>query len=374
MKKSVNLLLIFMFCLLLAACGNGNSPASEAANGEAASPAPAETGGQSGAQSSPEAANEKLIVYTNSNSDGRGEWLIEKAKAAGFEIEIVGAGGADLTNRLIAEKNNPIADVVFGLNSMLYEILTKNDVLEPFTPEWAGEIEEGLNDPDGYYHSLVKQAILLAYNPEKFTSETAPKDWTDLWNKAEYHGLYEAPTLLGQVTPRIVVSGILTRYQDPSGEYGISDEGWAEIKKFYDNGVPAVEGEDFYSKLASGQTPIGALVSGVLASKEKQYGVKSGIASPEIGVPVIVEQTAIVKGTKKRATAERFINWLGSAETQGEFAKEFNSMPANTKAAEQASEDMKKLYASIKTQTLDWAFIAENIDNWAEKIELQVLK
>nr|CAC27792.1 putative ABC-transporter [Paenibacillus durus] len=374
MKKSVNLLLIFMFCLLLAACGNGNSPASEAANGGAASPAPAETGGQSEAQSSPEAANEKLIVYTNSNSDGRGEWLIEKAKAAGFEIEIVGAGGADLTNRLIAEKNNPIADVVFGLNSMLYEILTKNDVLEPFTPEWAGEIEEGLSDPDGYYHSLVKQAILLAYNPEKFTSETAPKDWSDLWNKAEYHGLYESPTLLGQVTPRIVVSGILTRYQDPSGEYGISDEGWAEIKKFYDNGVPAVEGEDFYSKLASGQTPIGALVSGVLASKEKQYGVKSGIASPEIGVPVIVEQTAIVKGTKKRATAERFINWLGSAETQGEFAKEFNSMPANTKAAEQASEDVKKLYASIKTQTLDWAFIAENIDNWAEKIELQVLK
>ncbi|AIQ11626.1 extracellular solute-binding protein [Paenibacillus durus] len=368
MKQTFNLLLILTLCFLLAACGNGNSSANQGAASPEAST------GQAEPQTSQEPVNEKLIVYTNSNSDGRGEWLIDKAKAAGFDIEIVGAGGADLTNRLIAEKNNPIADVAYGLNSMLYEILTQNDVLEPFTPEWVGEIEKGLNDPDGYYHSLVKQAILLVYNPEKFTTETAPKEWTDLWNKAEYKGLYEAPTLLGQVTPRIVVAGILTRYQDPSGEYGISDEGWEQIKKFYDNGVPAVEGEDFYSKLAGGQTPIGALVSGVLASKEKQYGVKSGIVLPEIGVPVIVEQTAIIKGTKKRETAERFINWLGSAETQGEFAKEFNAMPANAKAAEQANEDVKKLYASIKTQTMDWAFIAQNIDNWAEKIELEVLK
>ena len=32
-----------------------------------------------------EVKNEKLIVYTNSNSDGRGEWWTEQAKQAGFE-------------------------------------------------------------------------------------------------------------------------------------------------------------------------------------------------------------------------------------------------------------------------------------------------
>ena len=73
----------------------------------------------------------------------------------------MGAGGADLTNRLIAEKNNPIADVVFGLNNIFYENLKKEDVLDQYVPQWASQVDSGLNDPEGYYHGLVKQAILI---------------------------------------------------------------------------------------------------------------------------------------------------------------------------------------------------------------------
>jgi iron(III) transport system substrate-binding protein len=78
----------------------------------------------------------------------------------------------------------------------------------------------------------------------------------------------------------------------------------------YDNGVSAVEGEDFYANLASGKTPLGALVSGTLQQKEEQYKVKAGIVSPEIGVPMVVEHAAIVNGSKKQVTAERFVEWL----------------------------------------------------------------
>lgn len=318
--------------------------------------------------------NENIVVYTNSNSDGRGEWLEEKAKEAGFSIDIVGAGGADLTNRLIAEKNQPIADVVFGLNSMFYETLKQQDVLMKYTPEWAGEISKGLNDPEEYYHALVKQAILLVYNSEEFTEETGPTDWLDLWENNEFHSLYETPTLLSQATPRIVVAGILTRYQDADGELGISDEGWDQIQKFFDNGTPAVEGDDFYANLADGKTPIGTMVSSVLPAKEEQYGVTAGIVHPEVGVPMIVEQVAIVNGTKKEPTAQRFIDWFGSAEVQGEFAEKFNAMPANEKASEKANEDVKALYEALEPQDIDWGFVADNVEQWAEKIELQVLK
>ena len=56
-----------------------------------------------------------------------------KAAEAGFKIEIVGAGGADATNKLIAEKNNPIADVAFGLNNMYFAQVKAAGALEPFT-------------------------------------------------------------------------------------------------------------------------------------------------------------------------------------------------------------------------------------------------
>ncbi|MFD7522321.1 extracellular solute-binding protein [Paenibacillus chitinolyticus] len=360
-KKMVSASLLTILCLAVTACGGNN-------NGNADGTAPSNT------SSSAQVKNEKLIVYTNANSDGRGEWLVDKAKSAGFEIELVGAGGANLTNRLIAEKNNPIADVVFGLNNMLYENLKKENVLSKYVPKWAGDVEPGLNDPEGFYHGLVKQAILLSYNPNKFTAETAPKDWTELYKDQAFKGKYEAPTLLGQITPQLVVAGILTRYQDPNGELGISKEGWNEVKQLFDNGVRAVEGEDFYANLASGKTPLGAVVSGTLSKKEEQYKVKAGIVSPQIGVPMIVEHAAIINGTKKKATAERFVEWIGTAEVQGEFASKFNSMPANIQAAAKANESVKALYSNLKAQPMDWGFIAGNIGKWVEKIELQIMK
>jgi len=366
-KKMVSMSLLSVLCLAVTACGGGGG-----SNTGTTPPAAAPSASAPAAKEP--VKNEKLIVYTNANSDGRGEWLIEKAKTAGFEIELVGAGGANPTNRLIAEKNNPIADVVFGLNNMLYENLKKENVLTKYVPKWAGEVEPGLNDPEGYYHGLVKQAILLGYNPKNFTPETAPKDWTDLYKNDAFKGKYEAPTLLGQITPQLVVAGILTRYKDPKGDLGIAKEGWDEIKKLYDNGVRAVEGEDFYANLASGKTPLGAVVSGTLGKKEEQYKVKAGIVSPSVGVPMIVEHAAIVKGTKKQATAERFVEWMGTAEVQGEFAAKFNAMPANTKAAEKANDSVKALYSSLKAQQLDWGFIASNIGKWVEKIELQIMK
>ncbi|WP_201259358.1 extracellular solute-binding protein [Paenibacillus sp. LC231] len=370
--RKLSMALLLIMCVIVSACGGGSN-AGNANDGTSESGASAGTPASSESSSTEPDQNEKLIVYTNANSDGRGEWLIEKAKGAGFDIEIVGAGGADLTNRLIAEKNNPIADVVYGLNNMLYENLKKEDALAKFVPSWAGDVEQGLNDPEGYYHGLVKQAILLGYNPNEFTADTAPKDWTDLYKNDAYKGKYEAPTLLGQNTPRLIVAGILTRFQDPNGDLGISEEGWNEIQQLYDNGVSAVEGEDFYANLASGKTPLGALVSGTLQQKEEQYNVKAGIVSPEIGVPMVVEHAAIVNGTKKQATAERFVEWLGSSEIQGEFAAEFNAMPANTKAVEQANESVKELFTSLKPQDFDWAFIAANMDLWAEKIELEIM-
>ncbi len=38
------------------------------------------------------ASGDTLIVYTNSNGDGRGDWVTAEAAKAGFDIQIVGLG------------------------------------------------------------------------------------------------------------------------------------------------------------------------------------------------------------------------------------------------------------------------------------------
>ncbi|MFK9094368.1 extracellular solute-binding protein [Bacillus salipaludis] len=323
----------------------------------------------------PSSSSEKksLVIYSNSVSDGRGDWLKEKATEKGFNIEIVEGGGGDIANRIVAEKNNPIADVVFGLNTMNYEDFKAAGLLEKYKPVWASEVSKGLNDKNDYYHSIVKQAILLIYNSKLYDEKSAPKDWTDLWNKKEFHGKYDAPSSFGGGTIRIVIAGILVRHQDPKGEYGISKEGWDEIKNYLKYGYYAAEGEDFYANLASGKSPLGPMWSSGIATREQQYGVKAGIVKPEIGVPYAVEQVAIIKGTKNLKTAKEFVDWFGSAEVQGEWAKKFSSMPANEKALEHAPQEVKDLEASLKTQDIDWAFVSKHINQWVEKIELELL-
>ena len=45
-----------------------------------------------------------IVVYTNSGSDGRAEWLEDRAAQAGFRIQVLEAGAAAIQNRLLAEK------------------------------------------------------------------------------------------------------------------------------------------------------------------------------------------------------------------------------------------------------------------------------
>lgn len=321
-----------------------------------------------------DSSSKRLVIYSNSTSDGRGDWLKEKAAEAGFKIDIVEGGGGDIENRLVSEKNNPIADVVFGPNTMQFEKFKENDLLEQFVPSWAGEVSEGLNDVDGYYHSIVKQAILLIYNTELYNEETAPKDWTDLWTNKEFKNKYQVEPSLDGGTTRVVLAGILSRYRDDNGELGISKEGWKAVEEYYKNGVARIDGEDFYANLVSGKAPMCQIWSSGIASREKQYGVKAGLVNPEIGVPYVVEQIGIVKGSKNVETAKEFIEWFGTAEIQGEWAQEFDSMPANEKAMDKASEQSKYINENYKAQDLDWTFIAKNMDAWAQKIELEYMK
>jgi iron(III) transport system substrate-binding protein len=342
--------------VLLAGCGSG-----------AATPAPSEGGPQSAGGS-----GDTLVVYTNSNGEGRGDWLTAKAAEAGFKIELVGAGGADATNKLIAEKNNPIADVAFGLNNMYFSQIKNEGALEAYQPSWAGDVDKELGDGETYW-PLVKQAILLGYNSDKFSKDAAPKDWTDLWTKDAFKSRYERVTGLGTATAQLVFAGILSRYRDDSGDLGVSDEGWKQVEQYFQNGSPAVAKTDLFARIASGEVDMGQMPSSIIADREKSFKVNVETVIPSVGVPLAVEQIALVKGSKKKEQAQKFIDWFGSAETQGQFAKQFNSMPVNKGAQAQANPEVVDFFADLKQQDIDWDFVQENMGAWVEKIELEYM-
>lgn len=321
--------------------------------------------------SSESGSDEPLVIYSNSTSDGRGEWLTEQAAEAGFDIEFVNLGGADIQDRLVAEQANPIADVVFGLNNVFFEHLKADGVLEPYKPSWSDKVETGVGDDEQYW-PIVREPIMLVYNNGAFTEADAPKDWPDLWEEDRFHNRYEVPTGLGGATTQMVLSGILSRYLDENGDLGVSDEGWKAVEAYFDNGNKAIKGTDLYARMKEGEVDAGQMWLAGKANREKEYGIQTTAVHPAVGVPMATQHIAKVAGTDNEK-AEDFIDWFGSGEVQAAWSREFFTAPVNTDALADADQTAVEETDSFKAQDIDWEAVAKNLPSWVEKIELQYL-
>ncbi|MFJ7996376.1 extracellular solute-binding protein [Streptomyces sp. NPDC096310] len=316
-----------------------------------------------------------LVVYSNSLSDGRGAWLKDEAKKAGFDVRLVELGGADVRNRLVAEKNNPVADVTFGLNNVYFEKLKEAQVLDSYTPSWSGQVDASLGDATGKrFWPIVREPVMLVYNKAAYPDNAqAPADWPDLWTKERFRKKYEVPGELGGGTTQMVLAGILSRYRDARGDLGVSQAGWDAVRDYFADGTPATAGTDLYARMAAGKVGAGQMWLSGKATREQQYRIRTEAVHPRGGVPMVVQQVGLVKGTKKAAAAKKFIDWFGGADVQAAWSRKFFTAPTDKAALAKASPEAVKETDSFTAQDIDWSFVARNLDQWIEKIELEYL-
>ncbi len=145
-------------------------------------------------------------------------------------------------------------------------------------------------------------------------------------------------------------------YVDEAGE--VSDEGWAAVEAYFANGSPAVEGTDLYARFDRDEVDYGIVPSGGIIARDAEYGTTTAIVPSENGVPFVTEQIGVIAGTDQEEQAQAFIDWFGSADVQGAFAEEFNSMPVNETAQEQANPEIVELIGSVERADIDYALRA----------------
>lgn len=335
-------------------------------------------------------SSDRLVVYTNSGSGGRDTWWEAEAKKAGFNVKVIDGGADAMKEKIVSEQRNPQGDVMCGLNAMGWEDLKNQQLIEKYVPSWANDVAEGMNDPDGYYHAIAQESILLIYDKEVWTAETAPKDWTDIWNPAntQYHGQFQCWSALTGGTTQCVLTGIMARYRDDeNGKYGVSSEGWQQIRNMYTYGVRA-QGNVFDAmsnknpshtnyKVSMGQWYSSGLknYSETYYNKSKDQHLLQGVGYvvPEAGVPHTITGCGIIKGTKKLELAKKFLDWYGGEEFQTLWAQTWDTAPCNLKALENASEDAKA-FASLPEQKIDWKWAQSHMGEWIQEITLQYMK
>ncbi|MHC6528821.1 putative 2-aminoethylphosphonate ABC transporter substrate-binding protein [Vibrio proteolyticus] len=158
-------------------------------------------------------AAQEVTVYTAFETD-----ILAKYKSA-FEkdnpdvtIKWVRDSTGIMTAKLLAEKNNPHADVVWGLAGSSMALLKEEGLLKPYTPKGVDELNANLNDPqskqawfgnDAFFNAVCfNEAVAKQLNLPK------PTSWEDL-TKLVYKGHIAMPNPASSGTGYMQVSAWL---------------------------------------------------------------------------------------------------------------------------------------------------------------------
>ncbi|MDE1549199.1 extracellular solute-binding protein [Jeotgalibaca caeni] len=319
--------------------------------------------------------SKELLIYSNSLAGGRQEWIDEKAKEAGFDLQYVEAGGGDILNRLLVEASSPQADVAFGMDEAMFFQLLDEELFVEYEPSWIGDIPADANVGGEYFHPLIEQRIFMMYNPEFVSEDEAPKNWQDLSEMPELEGMYRVPAGVASGTDQKAILSILLQYVDEDGDLGISQEGWDEVEKYLANGYQTPENEEQLQNFAEGKIPVSYHFLGGLPGAEEEFGFTAVPINPEQGVITMREQIGIINKGEDHdySVAQEFVDWFGSDEMQGAFVEEFGGLPVNEAAVDRAPERLIEIANETEPMDVDWDFVRENLSSWMEKVELELM-
>ena len=247
----------------------------------------------------------ELTVYTAYENDDL------KAYKAAFEkanpditLNWVRDSTGVVTAKLIAEKENPRADVVWGLAVTSLLVLEDMDLLAPYAPKGLEKLSPKFRDPANPPKWLGNSGWICAiiFNEAEAKKKNAPKPatWKDLANPA-YKGQVVMSHPASSGTGFMYVSAWLQLYGEA--------EGWKFMDALHQNVARYMHsGSAPAAVAAKGEYLIG-LGFDVRGSRLKEEGAPIDVIMPKDGLGWDMNAMAIIKGTKKAEAARRLMDW-----------------------------------------------------------------
>jgi iron(III) transport system substrate-binding protein len=209
-----------------------------------------------------------------------------------------------VTAKLLAEKENPQADVVWGLAATSLMLLKSEGMLEPYAPKGVENLDKKFVDSANPPSWTGMDAWIAAVCVNTIEAEAKglpmPTSWKDL-TKPVYKGHVAMPNPNSSGTGFLDVSSWLQLFGEK--------DGWAFMDGLHENiAWYTHSGSKPCRQAGSGEVPIGISFA-FRGAKEKANGAPLEIVLPSEGVGWDMEATAIVKGTKKLEAAQTLVDW-----------------------------------------------------------------
>ena len=283
-----------------------------------------------------------------------------------------------MVNRGILTKDSPQADVMYGTDNTFLSRVLDAGLLEPYNSALLADVSPAFKlDPQHSALPVDYGDVCLNYDKAYFTDKklALPQTLEDL-AKSEYKGLLVVENPATSSPGLAFVMATIAHFgQDKYLDY------W---KSLSDNGLNVVDGwETAYYTNFSGSSGKGAQPLVVSYNTSPAAEVVFAKTPPSdaptgslIGADMCfrqIEFVGIVKGTKNRALAEKFIDFMLGQTFQEDMPLQMFVYPVNPKA-KLPEEFVKYAQLPAKVATLDLAEIAKNRDKWVADWVKIVLK
>lgn len=252
-----------------------------------------------------QAQKTRLTVYTALENDQLQPYKQAfEADNPDVEIAWVRDSTGVITARVLAEKDNPRADIIWGLAATSLLIFDQQGLIHRYTPRGAELLKPGLRsdtNPMTYTGVEAFVAVVCVNTVEQKKADApTPNSWQDLLD----------PNFKGRIVmPHPASSG--TGYLTVAAWMKIMGEqqAWAYMDKLHDNiGLYLHSGSAPCVQAGRGERMVG-IGFDMRGAREKTQGAPLDLVIPKEGVGWDLEATAIIKGTKNLAAAQKLADW-----------------------------------------------------------------
>ena len=356
MKKYLAMLLAVVMVLSLAACGSKTDAPAATTAAPAAGDTTAAADAPKGESKYPSyfdgmddliaaaQAEGELTVYGSCEEEYLAAACEHFQEVFGIKVNYQRLSTGEVQAKIEEEKGNPSADVWFGGTTDPYNVLAKEDLLEPYAAQNASHLLSDMyKDPDGKWYGIYKGILGFMVNTDELArlNLEAPADWADLL-KPEYKGLIWLSNYNTAGTAKLVINTMIQKYGHDEGIQYLVD---------LDKNI------EVYTKSGSGPSKnvgtgecvigIGFLHDGITQIIDNGYD-NIELIIPSSGTSCEIGATAIFKGAAHPNAAKLWIEYALSPDcvnlaaqngsyqflvidnaTQPEAAAEFGLDPEN---------------------------------------------
>ncbi|HHT9116344.1 MAG TPA: extracellular solute-binding protein [Candidatus Wunengus californicus] len=262
-------------------------------------------------------AGNEVIVYTSEDKIFSEPVLQGFEKKTGIKVRAIydteETKSAGLVNRLIAEKDNPQADVFWSGDPVRPALLEFKGIITPYFSSVAADIPKSYKDEDGHWTGFSARARIILYNSNLVSMDERPLSIFDLAKRMWRNQVAIANPLFGTTSIHMAALFII-----------LGDE---KAKKFMNdlkaNGVKIVSSNSEVRRLvARGEVKVG-----ITDTDDANVAVREGsavkIVYPDqsgMGTLIMPNMVCLIKNSPNQENGKKLIDYLVSRDVEKSLA------------------------------------------------------